>query len=67
MWSLTLPRMGRTSGAEKLRSSARNDFFDSIDPTATLAATRVHPLYHMSEEPITDASAKWRGDAEHDA
>jgi hypothetical protein len=24
--------MGRTSGAEKFRSSARKDFFDSIDP-----------------------------------
>jgi hypothetical protein len=30
--------MGRTSGAEKLRSSARNDFFDSIDPIETSAA-----------------------------
>ena len=30
MWSLTLPSMGPTSGAEKFCSSARKDFFDSI-------------------------------------
>jgi len=35
MWSLTLPRIGRTSGAEKFRSSVRKDFFDSIDPERT--------------------------------
>src|SRR6266852_6406667 len=35
MWSLTLPRAGRASGAEKFRSSARKDFFNSIDPTQT--------------------------------
>src|ERR1700730_1337781 len=27
IWSLTLPRVGRTSGAKKFRSSARRDFF----------------------------------------
>ena len=32
MRSLTLPSMGPTSGAEKFCSSARKDFFDSIDP-----------------------------------
>jgi PII-like signaling protein len=35
MWSLTLPRVRRTSGAKKFRSSARKDFFDSIDPLQT--------------------------------
>ena len=30
MWSLTLPRVGRTSGAKTFRSLARKDFFDSI-------------------------------------
>jgi hypothetical protein len=39
MWSLTLQRVGRTSGAKKFRSSARKDFFDSIDPKATFGAT----------------------------
>src|SRR4030088_2508020 len=34
-WSLTLPRVGRTSGAKKFRLLARKGFFDSIDPKAT--------------------------------
>src|SRR6202048_1249239 len=34
IWSLTLPRVGRTSGAKKFRSSARRDFFDSIGTNA---------------------------------
>jgi len=33
MWSLTLPRVGRTSGAKTFRSLARKDFFDSIGQT----------------------------------
>jgi hypothetical protein len=30
MWSLTSPLVGRTSGAENFRSSAKKDFFNSI-------------------------------------
>jgi hypothetical protein len=30
MWSLTSPRVGRTSGAKKFRSSAKKDFFNGI-------------------------------------
>src|SRR5258708_19526645 len=33
MWSLTLPRVGRTSGAKKFGSSGRKDFFDRIGKT----------------------------------
>jgi hypothetical protein len=42
MWSLTLQRVGRTSGAKKFRSSARKDFFDSIGQTR-----------HFDRAPIT--------------
>ena len=34
-----LPSMGPASGAEKFCLSARKDFFDSIDPTRTSAAS----------------------------
>src|ERR1700738_1760561 len=40
--SLTLPRVGRTSGAKKFRSSARRDFFDS---TGTNAKVPRRPQY----------------------
>src|SRR3979409_1317706 len=40
MWSLTSPRVGRTSGAEKFRSLAKKDFFNSIDPNQTSLSTR---------------------------
>src|SRR3982074_511859 len=33
MWSLTSPRVGRTSGAEKFRSLAKKEFFTSIGQT----------------------------------
>jgi hypothetical protein len=35
MWSLTSPRLGRTSGAKNSRSWTRKDFFNSIDPKPT--------------------------------
>ena len=37
MWSLTLARAGRASGAEKFSSPARKPFFDSIGPERTFA------------------------------
>jgi hypothetical protein len=40
MWSRISPRVGRTGGAEKFRSSAEKDFFNSVDPTRTLAFAR---------------------------
>src|ERR1700704_4278645 len=39
-WSLTLPRVGRTSGAKKFRLLARKGFFDSIDPNQASISTR---------------------------
>jgi hypothetical protein len=35
IWSLTLARVGRASGAEKLSQLAKKYFFDSIDPQET--------------------------------
>jgi hypothetical protein len=46
MWSLTLARAGRASGAEKFSSPARKTFFDSIGqflPPSFVAVTAVAP------------------------
>jgi hypothetical protein len=35
MWSLTSQRERRTSGPENFQSSAKKDFFNTIDPNRT--------------------------------
>jgi hypothetical protein len=60
MWSLTLSRVGRTSGAEKFGPAAKKYFFDTIDPTETSAvqhfcnanySPKAHSTHHWSENP----------------
>jgi len=48
MWYL--PRVGRTSGAEKFRSSAKKDFFSSIGAKQTLGKTPTFAKWHERRE-----------------
>jgi hypothetical protein len=50
MWSLTSLRAGRTSGAEKFRSSAEKDFFNGIGTKRT----RWTPAQMPASERIPD-------------
>jgi hypothetical protein len=63
MWSLTSPRAGRASGAEKLRSPTRNDFFNSIDPqrTSTCATgdQMVKTIVRGEEKPNPHSKNRW--------
>jgi len=40
MWSLTLPRVGRTSGAKTFRSLARKDFFRQHRPKGDIGVRK---------------------------
>jgi len=44
MWSLTSPLAGRASGAKKIRSPTRRDFFNSIGQYRTLGQMRGRQL-----------------------
>src|ERR1700676_3461468 len=63
MWSLTLPRARRASGAEKFRSSTRKDFFNSIGHQRTLGRVQAMSVHHLNNgHRATTASCPFRAD-----
>jgi hypothetical protein len=49
MWSLTSPLAGRASGAKKIRSPTRRDFFNSIRNERARAPQHLRPLDRYAE------------------
>jgi hypothetical protein len=55
MWSLTSPRAKRTSGARNFHPPTEKDFFNSIDPAATLAM-HCGNVFDVGSSPYQNAS-----------
>jgi hypothetical protein len=53
VWSLTSQRERRTSGPENFQSSAKKDFFNTIDPNQTF----FHLLPHSHERAMAQRPA----------